>query len=339
VTGKHADIQVCDDPHKPLDAQNKSGVNLEKVKNWWSGTMASRHRDPKFGRRLIIMQRLHEDDLSGVCLAQGYEHLCLPAHFDPDRASRTSVGGDRRTKRDELLFEQRFPESTLKKLSKELGDHAQAQYEQEPSFKGGGPIKAEHFRYWRRLPDQWDALFWSWDCTFKDTSESDFVCGQFWGKAGPNYFLLWRVYEKMDFSTTLDVVLEMRTWGLRQFGHGFDVIVEDKANGTAVINVLTKKVPGLVAVTPIGGKVARAQACSFLFRGGNVFFPHPELDGYEWSKDHASTVKKFPKVQKDDTVDAMTQALLYGEMREGNMIEALRAHMTIQKADHSGLYA
>lgn len=329
ITGKHADIQVCDDPHKALDVQSKSGANLAKVEAWWSGTMASRHRDPNSGRRLVIMQRLHENDLSGVCLADGYENLCLPVHYDPERASKTSIGGDRRTRKDELLFPQRLPEETIKRLMHELGDHARAQYEQDPSHDGGGPIKQEHFRYWKTYPEQFDWLVWSWDCAFKDTESSDYVCGQLWGKQGPNYWLMWRVYEKLDFSSTLNVIEEMNQWSVRQFGQRDELIVEDKANGPAVINTLQKKIAGLVAVNPLGSKVGRAQACAYLFRGGNVFFPDPTVPGYEWSKDHALTVRRFPRVKNDDTVDAMTQLLLYGEQRDGNMVEALRAFLRV----------
>lgn len=322
--GKHADIQVCDDPHKPINVINsKSGADLEFVKNWWSGTMASRHRDPKTGRRLIVMQRLHEDDLAGDCLAQGYEGLILPVHFDPERASRTSVGGDRRTKEGELLFGSRYPADVIAKLMRELGDHASAQYEQEPTGKSGGPIKREHFRYWRRLPDFFDVLCWSWDCAFKDKETSDFVCGQLWGRAGPNFFLLWRVNEKLTFPATLQTIQEMQKWSSEQFGRPHDCIIEDKANGTAVIQVLKDNVPGIIEVNPLGGKLARAQGCSFLFRAGNVFFPNPALEGYEWSKNHAETVRKFPRVKKDDTVDAMTQALLYMASLEGGMVSAI----------------
>lgn len=336
ITGQHADIQVCDDPHKPIDVQSKSGVNLAFVADWWKGTMASRAKDPKTVRRLVIMQRLHEEDLAGVCLADGYEHLCLPMRFEPDRASRTSIGSDPRTQAGELMSPARIDDKACDRLMRELGDHADAQYQQNPSFKGGGPIKQEHFRYWRRLPERFDTLMWSWDCAFKGVESSDYVCGQLWAKSGPNHFLLWRINELMGFSQTLITIKQMIGWAKNNWGHLDETVIEEKANGVAVIEVLKQQVSGIVPINPLSGKEARAHACSYLFRGGNVFFPHPEvyptIEGQKpWPTDHAETVRKFPRVKRDDTVDAMTQYLLYSEMRDAkpDMIKALEAHMRI----------
>jgi len=332
-TGRHADIQVADDPHKPIDTMN-SGVSLDFVsERFWKGTMSSRARDPSTGRRLVIMQRLHEADLAGACLADGYEHLSLPMRFDPARASRTTIGGDPRTVDGELLFPKRFPLEEVVRLERELGAHADAQLQQEATTKGGGPIKQEHFRYWRFLPERFDALLWSWDCAFKDAESSDDVCGQLWGKSGGDYYLLWRVLEKLDFSTTLQVVEQMRAWSRPRFGLGGPVLVEDKANGTAVINVLAKKISGFIAATPLGSKVARASAVSYLFRAGNVFFPDPTMPNYAWSKDHAETVRKFPRVKHDDTVDAMTQALSFFESEAGStMSDAIESFIRFKGA-------
>src|SRR5690606_26975250 len=120
MTGRHADMLIVDDPHKPVDLLGKSPANLTLVKSWWEGTVTSRFADPITGRRLVVMQRLHEEDLSGICLGAGYDHLCLPMRFEPERATR----GDRRTQAGELLFPARFPESVVKGLETDMGDEA-----------------------------------------------------------------------------------------------------------------------------------------------------------------------------------------------------------------------
>jgi predicted phage terminase large subunit-like protein len=339
ITGRHADIQVVDDPIKPMLTQGNAAVTkneIEFCKTWWDGTMSSRMKDPKTGARVIIMQRLHEEDLAGYALETGeYTHLCLPMRFEPENACVTTVdvdgavfrlGGDRRANDNELLCEARWGEPEVVRLEADLNVYADAQLQQRPVRAGGQIFKKDWFKFWRpeffdkgQNPfsgEGFDEIALSADLTFKDTLGSDYVCLQIWGRIEARYFLLDRVYERLNFPNTITAIEAL----LRKWPNAHKKLVEDKANGPAVISTLERKISGLIAVTPKGGKVARANAVTYLHRAGNVFYPDPTLPGFEWvglpSKKggHVANMTGFPLAAHDDTVDAETQMLAeFGE--------------------------
>ena len=148
----------------------------------------------------------------------------------------------------------------------------------------------------------------SWDCSFKDLETSDYVVGQVWGRRGSDYLLLDQVRDRMDCPTTVKAVrqLSMKWRGT------FAKLIEDKANGSAVIQMLAREIPGILPVNPEGGKVARASAVSPLIEAGNVYLPHPLFA--PWVNDFIEECAAFPNGAHDDQVDAMTQALLRWHM-------------------------
>jgi predicted phage terminase large subunit-like protein len=317
VTGRHADIQVVDDPIKPKDAaggSNQSRAMLEACSTWYRETMATRVRNPKTSRRVLIMQRLHEEDLAAECIASGYVHLRLPMRHETDDPCRTPWGGDRRTKEGELLFPARFPEEEVQTLEVELGpDGTAAQLQQSPKTKGGGIIKESWWRYWHPtdpdlgvpLPDVAFQLL-SWDLTFKGTDQSDMVAGGAWLQAADRYFLTDVVYEQLDIVQTLQAIRYLKG----RYPDAREILVEDKANGPAVERLLRDEIPGIELVNPEGGKVSRLNAVAPLFAAGKVYIPHPSLsDRYPWIRTYQKNVQAFPKVKRDDLVDMTSQAL------------------------------
>lgn len=310
VLGQHGDCQIVDDPIKP---QGLTRIALDECGDWWNGTMASRMSDPKTGRRVIIMQRLHDDDLAGLCIRTGdYEVLRLPMRFEPKTVSYTKIGsGDMRTSEGELLWPDRLPEDAVKTMEKEMGSRvAAAQLQQDPVPDGGNVFKKEWFKHWTSTPGHWDQIVQSWDCTFKKTDQSDFVCGQVWGQKGADFYLLDRVHRRMSFPETLTAIRAMT----KKWPRVVTKLVEDKANGPAVMSVLEKEIPGLIAIDPEGGKEARANAVAPLFEAGNVW--HPPYDakddkGELWVAAHELEMQRFPFGSNDDSVDTTTQALNY----------------------------
>lgn len=324
-TGRHADIIVVDDPIKPALTQGVAAVTrgeLDYVKGWWSGTMATRNANPKTTARVIIMQRLHEDDLAGVCLASTnkrpskYTHLCLPMQFEVARACKTPFGCDRRTVEGEYLCPDRWGPAELQDLVDSLGIFHDAQVQQRPSSAAGQIFKRAWLRFYDNLPVQIDEWACSWDMTFKDTKGADFVCGQVWARAGADFYLVERVYERLNFPNTLTAFqAQLRRWP--QIG---PKLIEDKANGPAIIATLERKIPGLVAVNPQGGKVARANAISYMHRAGNVHYPR----AYEHETSntaHVPNMLGFPFARHDDSVDAETQMLTYWEAQKNTLFE------------------
>lgn len=339
ATGFRGNKVVCDDP---LNAKDQfSAPAREEAIFWWDNSMSSRLNDMRKGARVIIMQRLHEEDLSGHNIAKkrGYEHLCLPSEWEPRATAcpcetcqkgETSIGWrDPRTERDAMLFPELFPREVLAEAKTDLGSVGYAgQHQQRPSPAEGSIFKAHWWKYWCYpgqelppvqvrlkdntfveipavpLPDNFDEVLQSWDMTFKDTKNSDDVCGQVWGRHGANKFLLHQVCERMNFTKSCNAVVEVT--GAWPSAHR--KLVEDKANGPAVIDALTSQIPGLVAVNPEGGKEARANAVSAQVESGNVYLPHPLI--FSWVEAFRAQTTGFPGLTRDDMVDAMTQALI-----------------------------
>lgn len=313
-TGRHADIQVVDDPTKPLDVETstrKKGAALEKVRHWWRNTMPSRMVDFRTGARVVIMQRLAEGDLAGDCIDSGdYEHLCFPMRFVKASACKTSIGGDRRTVDGELLNPIRVPEDELKRLEKDMGPMvAAAQLGQKPVPAGGNIFKEEKIKHWTAasLPNRPAMqILISVDCAFKDSEGSDHVAIEVWGAYGGCYYLLDHYSEIASFTETCEAIKIM----CGKWTDAVAVLVEDKANGSAVIDTLKELIPILIPIEPIGSKESRAHACSIIYEAGSVYHPDPNMPGFDWVHEKEGRLVSFPKARYDDDVDTTTQALL-----------------------------
>lgn len=341
-TGFRGDCVVVDDPLNASDAHSQ--LAREGSVRWWNKTMSSRLNDPRTGSRVIVGQRLHEEDLTGHALARGgYEHLCLMTEFEPERRSTTSIGWtDPRSERGELLFPTLFTAEVVADAKIDLGaDGFAGQHQQRPAAAEGSIFKRRWWRFWLPkgvtappvtvllddgtlfecetvvLPDQFDEVAQSWDMTFKDTSGSDFVCGGVWGKLKAERYLLDAVHDRLSFTATCTALEKTHT----AWPHARRILVEDKANGPAVISALKSTIPGLVPIEPEGGKIARANAVSPLVEAGNVILPHPKL--MKWVDGMISELSDFPFGAHDDWVDMTTQILNYWAAKKpGSVREA-----------------
>jgi predicted phage terminase large subunit-like protein len=324
ATGWHFHYRIIDDPHKP---QTISKVTLEESRRWWSETLPSRVKDAATAATVVVMQRLHEMDMAGLAEQDGnYVMLRIPMRYERSVYSLPSAPNplnwkDPRQNEGELMWPERFPEWVVQSSEKKLGPSAwAAQYQQRPAPEGGATFRAEWFRTWhhkgsdtghlrpgsfKELPEQFDAMIQSWDCSFKDKSTSDFVCGQVWGRKGMDFFILDERVERMDYSATCEAIREMtRKWpGARP------ILIEDKANGVAVISTMREELHGIQEVDPKGGKVSRANAVTGTYFAGNVY--HPDPTTYTWVNDHRRELQTFPFGANDDRVDAMSQGLLH----------------------------
>jgi predicted phage terminase large subunit-like protein len=328
-TGERGDYVVVDDPHSVDQAE--SDVERRNAIEWWNGSMATRLNDFATGHKVVIQQRLHEADLTGDLLIKGgYELLCLPAEFEPERRCSTSIGwSDPRQNFGDLLWPEKVTRTTLGELKVSLGSYRYAgQYQQRPAPAEGGIFKRLWWRYWRpahldlppvqvRMPDgevlsiqavpvpaSFDTMIQSWDMTFKDLATSDYVVGQVWGAVKADRFLLDQRRDRMDMPTTKEAVKELSY----RWPKAGTKLVEDKANGPAVIQELRHDVAGLTEVNPEGGKIARAHAVSSQIESGNVYLPHPAIA--PWVPAFIEEAAAFPTGRNDDQVDAMTQALI-----------------------------
>ena len=340
ATGEGGDRVVVDDPHHVREAQSET--IRQGVLDWWDQVMSTRLNDPKRGAMVVVMQRLHENDLAGHVLGQGdHEVLRLPAEYEPSEHV-TSIGWrDPRRTPGELLWPARFPAEALEQLKRSMGSYAAAgQLQQRPAPAEGAILKRHWWKLVRELPRQFDEMIQSWDCSFKETSSSDYVVGQVWGRIGADKYLVDQVRRRLDCPATIQEILRLT----EKYPKATTKLVEDKANGPAVIAMLKHQLTGLIAVNPEGGKEARAHAVSPQIESGNVYLLDPEV--VPWVGGFIDECAAFPQGAHDDQVDAMTQALLRLSRRSrclaaadfGRINEDLWAPSPWRMSTHEGGY-
>ena len=323
ATGDGGDILVLDDPHKADEAES-SQTQRENVVDWIDGTLSTRLNDPDTGAVVVVMQRLHENDATGHLLEQGgFTHLCLPAEYEPSHPFVWPE--DPRTEPGELLWPERFGAEAVEELKVRLGSfRAAGQLQQHPTPLEGGILQRSRWQSYSE-PPQMQKVVESWDMAFKDTDGSDYVVGQVWGRDFANRYLLGEIRARLDFPATKAAVRALAAWTEERWpSESGTRLVEDKANGPAVIAELRDEVSGLIAVEPKGSKEARAHAVAPAIEAGNVYLPEREIpcpvSVLEVGNRSITLVPDtreafieecagFPNGANDDRVDAMTQAL------------------------------
>jgi predicted phage terminase large subunit-like protein len=320
ATGMGGDVLIFDDPLNPDQAISQ--VEREAVNLRFDTTFRSRVNDPATGVKIIIMQRLHELDLTGHVLAREkwrWLHVRLPATAERDETWRFPLRKRVETqKAGEPLWPERLSQSFLSSQRVGMGSWAfNGQYQQSPAPLDGGIIKRQWVRFYRQLPEKFEFMVQSWDCTFSGGSDNDFVAGQVWARSGGKYFMLpYRIYERLDFGPTMAAIKACHA----RFPQAHAVLIEDKANGPAIISELQKEIAGVVAINPEGGKIARAQATAPLWEAGSIELPDPQVFGAAWMEDYLHNICTFPKAAHDDDMDATSQALIYMRSRLGGGI-------------------
>jgi predicted phage terminase large subunit-like protein len=324
VTGQGADVLIGDDPLNPKQADSEA-LRKECLEHY-NKTMYSRLDDAKTGVRIIVMQRLHEEDLTGHLLQsdpESYEHICLPGELS-DKVRPVEA---REFYRDGLFDPFRFDRKQLAGYKKPLGSYGYAgQIMQAPSPAVGGMFKGYWWKFWvpkgvtlpawreknekdewvecqtLELPERFDEMGMWWDLNFgkEDGTEDEdlsFVVGEPWGRVGSRKFLLDQFREQTDFVGTVKAFEAM----VKKWPQVYAKYVEKKANGAAMISSLTSKIPGIVPVPAENDKVTRARPASVQCEAGNLVLPHPAL--FPWVQEKIAEHKAFPKGKFDDQVD------------------------------------
>lgn len=328
MTGLGSLYSIIDDPVK--NRQDASSATIrQSLWDWYISTF--RTRLAPGGGILITVTRWHEDGLEARLLrlaesspdAEQWTVISLPAIAEEPLAPYDirQVG--------EALWPTQYGLTELNATKTTLGSYEwNALYQQRPSPDTGGILKRHWWRYWKpkganlppvivkgedgdlieieaiELPGKFDEQLQSWDLTFKDTKGSDFVAGQVWGRNGANKYMLDYYKERADISVTMEQIVRLTN----KWPDAITKLIEDKANGPAVISMLKNKIGGLIAVEPQGGKISRAHAAAPEVESGNVYLPHPAL--YSWVYDFIDSCTGFPNMANDDDVDAFTQAMI-----------------------------
>lgn len=326
ITGEGFKALLIDDPVKDFAAAH-SAVQRDAVWDWWKANAITRLNRPALV--VVVGTRWHEDDMIGRLLSPEYEgnpddweQIVFPALAEGDDVLGRTEGGPLLSPiapdEDDALALQRWAE-----IKEAVGSYTWAAlYQQRPAPAEGNIFNTGWWRYWTTDPGREDAVYldpttdltsarWldSWDLSFKGADSSDFVVGQRWARRGGDRFLIAQQRGRWSFTQTLTA---LRAWidGGPGARHVHERLVEDAANGPAIIDTLKAEVAGLLPVKARVGKEARARAVTPEVESGNVYLPHPGDPGNEWVNDLLSELSNFPGDVHDDQVDALTQGLL-----------------------------
>ncbi|RAI43792.1 phage terminase large subunit [Rhodoplanes roseus] len=302
LLGRGGNFIVIDDAMKPDEASSQS--SRERVWDWFTGTVGSRLDNKAEGAIVVVMQRLHPEDLVGLLLDRGgWDHLCIPAIADTDQI--LSVGGGRvhHRKAGDVLDPVREPRHVLDQIRAELGSRTfEAQYQQQPVPDEGARVNWSWFRTYDRAPDARlnDRLVVSWDTATKDRDVNDYTVGIVARvTAQDEVFILEVIRERLIFPA-----LRSR---IREVAHrhpGTVSLIEDAGSGTALIQDL-RNVARVIGIRPVGEKIQRFDAVTPHIEAGRVHLPKQA----PWLAAFQRELLTFPAGAHDDQVDALSQLL------------------------------
>lgn len=310
LTGKGADLLLIDDP---LKNRQEADSPTYRARLWgeWQSTLSTRLHP--YARVVLAQTRWHQADLAGKLIeeeANQWVVVNLPAIAEDCSEDGKGIPDPLGRAPGEPLWPERFTLENLLAKKKTVGSRDwEALYQGRPSPQSGNMFNRSWWREYPHSPSEqiksMDCVIFSWDCTFKDSVGTDYVVGQVWGKKNADFYIFDQVRGRMDFPATLYANRSLAT----KWPQATAKLVEDKANGSAVIATLRREISGMLPVEPCGGKIVRANAVSPFVEAGNVWLPSPKYA--PWVHDFIEEAAAFPGGSYDDQVDAMTQALQY----------------------------
>jgi predicted phage terminase large subunit-like protein len=300
LTGEGADILIVDDPHTPLQAA--SDVRRTHAIVWFDQTFVTRLNDKKKGAIVIVMQRLHKDDLSGHLLQKKtWKHLKIPAISPAKTMYRIE---DFKYVRDkgELLHSSREGSEEIDNSKLELGSYGfNAQYQQEPIAIDSNIIKLTWIKRYDAADRSFDSIYQSWDCASKAGVSNDYSVCTTWGVKENILYLMDLYRAQIDYVDLRKKVIE-----LSECYKPSALLIEDKSSGQSLLQDLARNtcLP-IIAVNPVKDKITRLITVSPIFESGRISFPVNKL----WLSDLESELINFPQSDHDDQVDSITQFL------------------------------
>jgi len=306
LTGLGGNLVIIDDPLKQEDAHSEA-VRRRTIE-WYRSTLLSRPDDKKVARILLVMQRVHQDDLAGYLEEQGgFEILNLPAIATQTKTYELGGGRSYVRQQGELLHPSHEPESVLRELKREMGPIAfSAQYQQSPIPPGGTIIKRKWFTSYDYVPIHapGDHIIMSWDIAFSEQEKGDYSACVVLLRRREVFFVLEVVRGRLRFDDLRRKILEVK----RRYGVG-TLLIEDSPISKGLIQSLEESSINVTKYAPETDKLSRLIAQSDLFKGGSVRLPKSA----PWLEDFTAELLAFPG-RHDDQVDALTQGLALGSV-------------------------
>jgi predicted phage terminase large subunit-like protein len=344
VLGRGGDIKIIDDPHKVAEAESE--VTREAVIRAYDGTLRSRITDPRIAAEVVIMQRLHENDLTGHILDHEPDvvHLSLPAEYDASRHCTTSIGwSDPRSEDGELLWPARFGAVELMPF-KAMPYEWSGQWQQVPIPRGGGIIKSAWWQIWDKYEAGRYGLEWhdekgklkemppfdfviaSLDSAYSAKKSADYSALTLWGSftdlsGNRRWMLMYAWQQRLEFHDLVEkVAKDCRRYNVQR------LLIEGKASGMSVEQEIRRAYAredfGVQVINPTLDKIARAHSIVYLFIDKMVWTLDPSV--IDWAGMAINECANFPKGTHDDMVDSVTQAL--GWLRLAGLAERRDEH-------------
>jgi predicted phage terminase large subunit-like protein len=304
LTGRGGNLFIIDDPLKPSDAISE--VSRQRVIEWFGSTLSTRADDKQNARIMVVMQRIHVEDLVGYLLENeaGYEVLNLPAVAQS--TTTYDLGGGRTHIREngDILHPAHEPAEVLRELKKSMGSMLfSAQYQQAPEPPGGKIIKRKMLRYYsavERRPT--DRLVLSWDIALSEQETADYSACVVLLNRGELYYVIDVIRGKFPFDRLKDKIIEVK----ERYGQAASLVIEDSGISYGLIQSLREKHINVVDYKPKGDKQERLISQIDLFMGGSVLLPKDA----PWLEAFVAELLSFPG-RHDDQVDALAQGLAW----------------------------
>lgn len=311
IGGSGFSLGIIDDYFKNRkDAE--SPTLRDTLGDWYTSTFYTR-REGRMSAlgcdRIIVTTTLwHDDGLAGRILKESkksgeqWHIIRFPAIADHESAGiySATMGEDPRDEGD-ALWPWKLSEDELRKNKSMSSRDWLSLYQCRPTAAKGNIFEKDHWKTYTKLPPGHMEYTFSLDCAFKDGDSGSFVVLQLWARQGPNHYLVNQWRGKRDYKKTKALCREK----FEDYPEARTKLIEEKANGAAIINELSDRFSGIIPVRPQGSKTARAMSVQGIVEAGNVFLP----ENADWREDFIDEAGRFPWAENDDQVDAMTQYL------------------------------
>lgn len=343
--GERGDRFVIDDPNNTMMMESEAVRWTTNM--WFTEVVPDRLNNPKESAIVVIQQRLHEEDVSGVAISRelGYTHLCVPMEYIPHGfVSGYDLEGkirnfdtwdkeepqpekifwqDPRVEENEPAWPERFGPDQIEELKKAKGPYAWAgQYQQTPEIRGGSIIRRDYWQKWEsaKFPENIEYIIASLDTAYTEKQENDPSALTIWGvfrdaNKNPKVVLLHAWQERLEIHDLVKKTIASCSGDPATGRPAVDrLLIESKASGLSVSQEIRRIIGfngqfGIELINPTkqGDKVARAHSVLHLFTDGMIYTPM----GFTWSDQVVNQAAVFPKGSHDDLVDSMTMALRY----------------------------
>jgi predicted phage terminase large subunit-like protein len=309
-TGRGADVIIIDDPMKASDAQSEKARRT--LSDWYATTLLSRLDDKQSGAIVLVMQRLHEDDLAGKLLRDGgWCHLNLPAIAEDDEEILIGPNTVHQRRKGEILHPAREPSELLDEIRRGMGSlNFSAQYQQRPIPIEGNLVKRDWIKWYENAPNRGIGamVVQSWDIASTTGDTRDYSVCTTWLKLNRNYYLLSTWRGRLEFPQLLHKLVDLARYHqpshilIEQVGAGLHLIQELRANPVS-------GVPLPIGIKPQGDKLVRMEAQCARFEAGQIYLPREA----SWLSEFLHEILAFPNGRHDDQVDSVSQFLNWVE--------------------------